>query len=84
MLHHFNRRELMAIFRMEEQARIRMALHDAGIDSSAKTVNRTSPSPLSPGTRGRTGSLGISVNDMYEYIIYVRKDDYEKSRMVTS
>lgn len=84
MIHFFNRRELIATFQMEEQARIRTVLHDAGIEYSVKTVNRTGASPLSAGTRGRTGSLGSSMKDMYEYIIYVHKDDYEKARLVAA
>ena len=75
----FNRKELAITYDMKEQARIRDILADNNIDYDIKTVNRMSPSPMAAGTRTRMGSLGQSQNEMYEYIIYVRKEDYEKA-----
>ena len=80
----FNRKELIATFSMEEQARIRNLLHDNNIDYSVKSVNRSSASAFAAGSRSRTGSFGNRQMDMYEYVIYVRKEDYELAKSLTT
>lgn len=84
MIHVFNRKELAITFDMKKQTAIRDKLSACGIDYTVKAVNRTSPSsiPVRGGTRTYTGSLGTGVDKAYEYIIYVRKEDYEKARAV--
>ncbi len=77
MLTIMNRKELLVTFDASEQARVRNILADHNLDYHIKTVNRLSPSPMAAGTRSRVGSLGN--RDMYEYIIYVHKNDYEKA-----
>jgi len=74
----FNRKELLATFSVKQQAEVRDRLAAAGIDYRVKTVNRNSPSPLSD-TRARTGTLGQNMDLVYEYIIYVKRGDYEKA-----
>ncbi len=74
-----NRKELVITFDIKEQARVRSILADHGIDYHIKTANRMSPSPVSAGVRGRTGMFGQSHDAVLEYIIYVKKDDYEKA-----
>lgn len=76
----FNRRELSCTFDMKKQAEIRSILSNNSIDYYVKTVNRKSPSPLSSGSRARTGTLGEKMNVEYEYMIYVKKADYENAR----
>ena len=78
MIHIFNRKQLLATFNMEQQAKVRTLLHDNGIDYQVKTANRSGASVLSPNTRGRTGSLRNPMEDMYEYLIYVKKEDHER------
>lgn len=75
----FNRRELSSTFDMREQAEIRNVLSGHGIDYYVKTVNRRSPSPISAGSRVNTGTLGEKLRMEYEYIIYVKRADYEKA-----
>ena len=76
----FNRKELTVTFDMKEQARVRTLLAEEGIDYSVKTVSRMSPSPVSSGTRVRTGTYGQTVDAMIEYIFYVKKTDYERAK----
>lgn len=78
----FNRKELTVTFDLNEQARIRTLLAAEGIDYSVKTVNRMSASPISAGSRSRTGTYGQSTGAMTEYIIYVKKADYERATKV--
>ncbi|MEI3219731.1 MAG: hypothetical protein V8S08_09155 [Lachnoclostridium sp.] len=55
-----------------------------GIDYQIKTVNRKSPSPMAAGSRVHTGTLGEKLGMEYEYIIYVRKEDYDKASGIIS
>ena len=84
MLTIFNRKELCITYSLEEQANIRNILCENQIDYQIKTVNRRSPSPVAAGTRARTGTFGENPGLAYEYIIYVKKDDYEKASHVIS
>lgn len=73
-----NRKELFITYDSNEQARVRNILADHKIDYSIKTIDRTSPSPISAGRR-TSGVLGQDMNKMCEYIIYVHKSDYEQA-----
>ena len=75
----FNRKELTVTFDLNEQARVRTLLAAEGIDYSVKTVNRMSASPISSGSRSRTGTYGQNTEAMIEYSIYVKKADYERA-----
>lgn len=75
----FNRKELTVTFDLNEQARLRKLLAEEGIDYSVKTVNRLSASPFSAGSRGRTGTYGQKTEGMIEYIIYVKRAEYDRS-----
>lgn len=75
----FNRKELTVTFDMNEQTRIRKVLSEEGIDYTVKTVNRLSSSPFSAGNRVRTGTYGQNTEVMIEYIIYVKRADYERA-----
>ena len=74
----FNRKELLTTFSMEEQASIRSLLADNGIDYYTKTVNRGCASFMMD-TRSAVGSFGQNLNLDYEYIIYVRRVDYQQA-----
>lgn len=74
----FNRRELIITRSMEEQIRVRNKLNECGIDYRIKTNRGHSRSFASE--RAYTGSLGERQDAMYEYRIFVKKEDYEKAR----
>lgn len=74
----FNRRLLQSTFSMEEQGRIRNSLADNGIDYTVNTVNRHT-STLTGSPRSRIGSVGENPSMNYEYLIYVKKADYDKA-----
>ena len=75
----FNRKELTITFSMEKQSQVRDILRANNMEYSIKAINRKSPSPFSPGSREITGTLGENLELAYEYIIYVKKQDYEKA-----
>lgn len=75
----FNRKELINTFSMEEQAKIRNALSAAKIDYKIKTVNMRSPSDFAAGMRNQTGTFGENPQFSYEFIFYVKKEDFEKA-----
>lgn len=74
----FNRRELIITRSMEEQIRVRNKLNECGIDYTIKT-NRGHSRSFASG-RAYTGSLGERQDAMYEYRIFVKKEDHEKAR----
>ncbi len=78
----FNRKELTITFSMKRQLDVREILTNNKIDYSIKTINRKSPSPFSSGTRARTGTFGENLETSYEYIFYVKKEDYEQARHI--
>ncbi len=78
----FNRKELTVTYDINEQARVRTLLAGEGIDYSVKTVNRLSASSFSAGSRVRTGTYGQNTDAMTEYIIYVKKADYENAMKI--
>lgn len=61
---------------------MRSALAAAGVDYRVKVINRMSPSPVAAGSRARTGSFGQKQDLMYEYVVYVRRKDWDKARHV--
>ena len=75
----FDRKELTVTRSMEEQARIRDILATHQIDYQVKTVDRSSPTSFSAGTRARIGSCGERAELAHEYAIYVKKKDLEKA-----
>ena len=84
MIHIFNRKEVSTVFSMKEQARIREILSKNKIDYRIRTLNRTSSSPFSSGSRSRTGSFGQNMDVVYEYTFYVNKKDYERAKSLIS
>lgn len=75
----FNRKELISTFDMKQQVEIVNFLKDNKIDYTINVVNRKSPSPFAAGSRAHTGTLGEKAERAYEYVIYVKKEDYEEA-----
>lgn len=80
----FNRKELISTYDMKKQAEVRDLLSQFKISYSIKVINRKSPSPFDAGSRARTGTLGENLQLEYQYIIFVRKEDYDKADAVIS
>ena len=72
MIHLFNRKELLLTSSMERQARVRDVLAANGIPYRVKTSSNIS--------RSRGVMPGMRMDMLYQYRIYVKKDDYEKAR----
>ncbi len=77
----WNRRELMTTFSMERQAEVRRRLAARGIPYTVRTVSRGSASLLGT-SRARTGTMGQNMDMNWEYIIWVRKKDYDEAAAV--
>lgn len=71
----FNRKELVSTFDMQKQGNIRQVLAQNKIDYNVKIINRESPSSFL--TRGRTTIGTYGKKSETEYVIYVRKLDFE-------
>ena len=72
-----NRKELCTTYDLQKQAQVRDILRQNNIDYIVKTVNRKSSSSLEAGTQVRTGTLGEDFTLENEYLIYVKKEDYD-------
>lgn len=60
---------------MERQARVRDALAANGIEYRVRVKSNTGGL-----SRSRTVMPGTKMESMYQYYIYVKKDDYEKAK----
>lgn len=80
----FTRKELISTYDMKRQAEVRDLLAQNDIPYTIKVINRKSPSPFDAGSRARTGTLGENLQMEYEYIIYVKKTDYEKADAIVN
>lgn len=80
LLELFGWKELTSTYSLEEQAHVRTALAGLGIGYKLKTVNRSSPSAISPSRRACTGTYGENQALSYEYLFYVKKQDLDAAR----
>ena len=75
MLTIFNRRELITVLSQKQLDRVQTALHDAGIINRVKFSNGARAAG-----HGRRSMIGINVDAMYIYKIYVSKEDYDRAK----
>ena len=75
-----NRKELLISYDMKRTAEVREILAANGIEYYVKTVSHQGASSTGFGSgRARMGTFGQDFKYMYEYIIYVKTDDYDKA-----
>ena len=82
MLTPLNRRELITVFHMDQCQRVREALDKAGIQHQVKARSRVSPSVFNMGVREHTGMAFQSQDNQYQYVIYVKRSDWDHARHV--
>ena len=75
MLSLFNRRELITVLPQKQLDHVQTALHDAGIINRVKFSNGARAAG-----HGRRSMIGINVDAMYIYKIYVSKEDYDRAK----
>ena len=75
MLSLFNRRELITVLSQKQLDRVQAALHDAGIINRVKFSNGARAAG-----HGRRSMIGMNVDAMYIYKIYVSKEDYDRAK----
>ncbi len=80
----FNRKELIVTYSMKRQSEIRSILANNNIKYHVKIIDRKNPSSFSAGSRSHTGTFGENIRLEYEYIIYVRKEDYDNAKYLIS
>lgn len=74
----FNKKDVYIGYSMEELSKVREVLENQDIKYTYKVINH------SAATRGKFGSLGINMKYEKQYIISVRKDDYEKAKYLVN
>ena len=75
MLSLFNRRELITVLSQKQLDRVQTALHDAGIINRVKFSNGARAAG-----HGQHSMIGINVDAMYIYKIYVSNEDYDRAK----
>lgn len=75
MIHLFNRKELLLTTSMERQTKVRDLLAANGIDCRVRVKSNTGGV-----SRSRAVLPGTRMEMMYQYYIYVKKEDYEKAK----
>lgn len=75
----FNRKNVYTGYDLKRFSAIRDALAASHMDYTTNTKNRMGQWAGQGTLRGRTGTLGQSADAMYEYEVFVHKDDYEKA-----
>ena len=75
MLTIFNRRELITVLSQKQLGRVQAVLHDAGIINRVKFSNGARAAG-----HGRRSMIGMNVDAMYIYKIYVSKEDYDRAK----
>lgn len=78
----FNRKNVYTGFDLKQFSAIRTALADNHIDYVPKVTNRLGQWAGHGTIRGRTGSVGMTSDIMYEYEVFVHKKDYELAMKV--
>ena len=83
MLTPLNRAQLAAVFQQDRCQEIVRILDQHSIPSQVRTMDRTSPSVFSMGTRERSGALFQDPAQSWQYVIYVARKDLETARALT-
>ena len=83
MLTPLNRAQLAAVFQQDRCQEIVRILDQHNIPSQVRTMDRTSPSVFSMGTRERSGALFQDPAQSWQYVIYVARKDLETARALT-
>ena len=78
MISIFTRRALVVLASQEKLSRVREALSAAGIRSAVR---------IRGGARGaeraRSGITGVQPDALYQYTVYVHRNDFERARAAT-
>lgn len=75
----WNRRELLSTFSQEDYAHAADRLRTARIPYSSRVVHQEAASGWGAGRRGLYGSLGMNPASTRQYILYVRRQDFEEA-----
>ena len=74
----FNREEVCCTFSVERKVKVTELLEEYGIQYKVTVRSRNNNGEA----RRRSGTFGESRKQVYEYIIYVHRNDYEKAKGV--
>ena len=75
MLTIFNRRELITVLSGQQLNRVLGVLHDAGIINSVRFIRG-----VRTAGHGRRSMIGMNVDAMYVYKVYVSKENYDRAK----
>lgn len=79
MINIFNRKEVFITLDMHKMAQARDVLSAHGIECIVGTVNLLDYGGAVGSRRAYTGSFGIDQSIIYEYHLYVNKENYDRA-----
>ncbi|WP_097027167.1 hypothetical protein [Clostridium peptidivorans] len=74
----FNKEDVYIGYSLEELSKVRGILEKEGIKYICKVINHSGT------TRGKFRSLGINMRYEKQYIVSVKKNDYEKAKYLVN
>lgn len=80
----FNKEDVYIGYSMVELSKVREVLEKNGIKYTYKVVNHSGQWAGRGTTRGRFGSIGMNMNYEKQYIVSVKKNDYEEARYLVN
>ena len=78
----FHRKEIFTTYDMTRFSDVCAKPEQNGIKYETKIADRLNTSVFGAGERSRVGSCGNDPKKMYEYTVFVRKEDYERAEFL--
>jgi len=80
----FNKEEVYIGYSMEELSKVRRILENEGIKYTYKVINRSGQWSGRGTTRGHFGSVGMNMDYEKQYVVSVKKKEFEKAKYLVN
>ncbi len=80
----FNKEDVYIGYSMEELAKVREILSRESIEYRYKIINSSTPGLGRSATRGNLGSRGMKMDYDKQYVVSVKKSDYETAKYLVN
>lgn len=80
----FNKEEVYIGYSMEELSKVRGVLENEGIKYNYKVINHSGQWTGRGTSRGNLGSFGMNMDYEKQYVVSVKKSDYERAKYLVN
>lgn len=80
----FNKEDVYIGYLIEELSKVREILDNEGIKYTYEVINHSGQSTGKGSTRGNWGSFGMNMDYEKQYVVSVKKKDYEKAKYLVN